>query len=88
MRKKSISKKMNKISYNDLKIQPYITAKDISNDTVKEIFKYRTHMLDFDDNFKGSSESPSVCKLCKSHSDSQDRLEDCIVLQNHHKNMH
>ena len=88
MKKKETSKKLDKVAYTSLKVQKCINVKDITDDAVKTAFKYRTHMLDFDENFKGRDDFPSVCKLCQSHPDSQDTLEDCKELQKYHENMH
>ena len=47
---------------------------------MKEIFKFRTHMLpNFKDNFRGSNEKV-MCNECKSHYDSQEEIEKCIAL--------
>ena len=81
------SKKLAKVSYSSLKTQSYMTSKNISHESVKNIFKYRTHMLDFDENFKEKDTVTKVCKLCKSHPDSQDSLEDCHEIKKHVDNI-
>ena len=62
-----------------MKIQKYFGAREVSDETIKEVFQYRTHMLDFHQNYKGHDET-KYCPLCKSHPDSQDSVEDCLEL--------
>ena len=64
MEKKNKHSKMNKINYNKFEIQTYLMNPKINKNQIKEIYKFRTHMLpNFKENFKGSEEE-IPCSLC------------------------
>ena len=48
---------------------------------MKHVFQYRTHMLEFNANYRNIEEYIKVCPICKSHPDDQDSLEDCVKLK-------
>ena len=79
MKTKSNNTKLKNTVYRSLKTQEYLVASDVSEENMLEVLKYRTHMLDFHQNFKGQDET-RVCPVCRSHPDSQDSVEDCIEL--------
>ena len=58
----------------------------MTDENIKEVFQYRTHMLPFHANYRENKEV-EVCLLCKSHPDCQDSLEDCKELEKEHPNM-
>ena len=62
--------KMNNLEYKELKLQEYFQLPGIRIEQVREIFKFRTRMLTFGENFRGAKESV-ICPLCRSHADSQ-----------------
>ena len=62
--------KMNNLEYKELKLQEYFQLPRIRIEQVREIFKFRTRMLTFGENFRGAKESV-ICPLCRSHADSQ-----------------
>ena len=67
---KKMHSKMNKLSYEKLEIQQYLLQDDISIEDKKNVFRWRTHMARFGDNFRGGKDYIS-CLLCNSHSDSE-----------------
>ena len=81
MDKKKKHKKMLKLDYRELEAQKCIKDQSIPTHLKKLIFKYRTHMLDFKQNYKGLYKDFD-CPLCEEHDDSQDMIEDCKVLKN------
>ena len=83
---KIASKKLKYVHYKLFKVQPYITSMEATDESIKNVFKYRTHMLDFDENFKSEGEATKKCEICGAHPDSQDYIEDCIELKKVHKN--
>ena len=72
--------KMNNVEYKNLKIQPYFNEDSINTNDARQIFRYRTRMLKFKENFKGNEEDNS-CPLCKNHPDDQNKIEFCNVLK-------
>ena len=63
--------KMNNLQYENIEIQDYFLRKDINNEQKKLIFKFRTRMANFGENFKGGR-SQVNCPLCKTHPDKQE----------------
>ena len=81
---KMSSKKLKFVHYKSFKVQPYITSMDATDESIKNVFKYRTHMLEFDDNFKSEVTATKKCEICGAHPDAQDSVEDCIELKKVH----
>ena len=55
----------------------------MTTDMKRNVFKFRTHMLDFKENFKENykkNAETKLCYLCAEHEDSQDALEKCKFL--------
>ena len=68
--------KMDNIIYTELNIQNYLISEELSVDQKRTIFHFRTHMANFEDNFRG--QNPSVpCKICLMHVDSQEHVVNC-----------
>ena len=61
---------MNKLDYSDLKIQEYLKNHLISLEEKRTVFRLRTHMEVYKENFKHSFTNLE-CELCHSHSDLQ-----------------
>ena len=78
-RKESYSK-MKKLNYNEFKIQEYLQNKNFTFDDKKTIFKYRTRMLLFGENFRAGRDTV-LCPLCLKHSDSQFEILNCTVIR-------
>ena len=62
--------KMKNLEYEELKRQEYFTLKGIKVEQIKNIFKLRTRMAPFGENFRGNRESVN-CPLCANHLDNQ-----------------
>ena len=67
---KSRYKKLDKLEYVELKTRNYLIAKNLNLDQKRLIFKYRTRMADYGENFRAGREMV-ICPLCKIHLDSQ-----------------
>ena len=80
MKKKEKHSKMKNIVYDELKIQSYFTNAEISTEKAKIIFKYRTRMLKFAENYRGEANNV-MCPLCNLHPDSQDMIEQCKIVK-------
>ena len=76
---KASHSKLDNLEYDELTRQPYIEDEDITTTMAQNIFKYRTRMLKFKDNFKGT-EISTECPLCEKHVDSQHEVENCKKL--------
>ena len=53
---------------------------NIHPDGIRSIFKFRTRMAPFGENFRGGKES-AICPLCDNHIDSQSMSFSCPVLR-------
>ena len=72
--------KMKKMDYSELKLQQYFQLPEISIAQARNIFKYRTRMLPFGENFRGQKESV-ICPLCHTHPDSQEWCLRCPAMR-------
>ena len=68
-RQKSLSK-LSKLKYDKLETQEYLIQKDITIEDKKTLFRWRTHMERFGENFRGGRESVP-CPLYGEHRDSE-----------------
>ena len=64
----------------ELKISSYFKDENISYTEAQQIFKFRTRMANFGENFRGQG-GPTVCPLCQSHVDSQKWSFQCRVIK-------
>ena len=64
-------------------MQKYLKAKSIKRFEAQLLFKFRTRMEDFGENFKNGNEN-IVCRLCKDDNkmDSQNHLLECPIINN------
>ena len=76
IKEKDISKLKN-ITYNELKMQPYLSSSKKSLKHKKILFKARTKMLNVNWNFGNKS----LCLLCKLKDDQQEHLLSCIKIK-------
>ena len=81
LEKKSKHSKMDNINYRDLKIQDYLVDENLTSEEMKTIFKYRTRMEDYGENFRGG-ETQVMCPLCSLHLDNQELSFQCQVIKN------
>ena len=77
---KNSHSKMTNILYSSLKLQPYLKDKKIRPDLAKTLFKFRTRMVNFRNNFKKGSPFLS-CPLGDNKLDDQQHLLNCDKLQ-------
>ena len=62
---------MTKLHYSEIKIQDYFHLPEVKINQKRTIFKWRTHMENFAENYRGR-EGPSLCPLCETHLDNQE----------------
>ena len=79
-KKQGTHSKMWNVTYKDLKIQDYLLREDIKPSDKKTIFRYRTRMENFGENFRGGN-GPATCPLCKLHLDNQEMSFQCPVIK-------
>ena len=68
--------KTKNLVYDTMKIKPYLTSKDLTLQQKKLIFRYRTRMENFGENFRGGRQQVS-CPLCETHLDTQELSFQC-----------
>ena len=74
--KQAAHSKMENLRYKDLKMQDYFLSDLLEFKHKQTIFKLRTRMERFVENFRAGS-SPVLCPLCKLHFDSQELSLQC-----------
>ena len=67
------------LKYPELKMQEYLLLNNMTKKEAIILFKFRTRMSPFSENFKAGKFS-STCPLCFSHIDSQEESFNCAVL--------
>ena len=77
--KKEQHKKMKNLEYTQLEMQEYFKNKDISPTQARIIFKFRTRMEKFSENFKGGKPTQQ-CPVCTSSTDTQSHSFSCPVI--------
>ena len=81
MEKKKKHSKMDNIEYEELKKQDYFSIKGINVEEVRNIFKIRTRMAPYGQNFRGGQETVS-CPLCEVQADDQVHGFQCEEIKN------
>ena len=74
--KKISHSKMDNLSYNEHSIQDYFLSNLTSNSQKRMIFKYRTKMERFGENYSGGK-AHVMCPICALHYDNQDLALQC-----------
>ena len=69
--KKQGHSKMSNLNYTNLEIQEYLKKKDITPTQAKIVFKFRTRMEKFSENFKGGKPTKQ-CPMCTEAKDTQE----------------
>ena len=72
--------KMQNLFYIELKMQDYLKSNKFSTSEAKMVFKWRTRMSDFNENYRGSN-GHILCPLCHFHLDSQVMAFQCQELK-------
>ena len=73
--------KLKDLDYGDLSIRQYFQDENLSVNEKVTIFKYRTRMAKYDNNFKRGKPYTLKCPVCHSHSDTQELAFQCSFLQ-------
>ena len=77
---KSDHSKMDNLNYRDISIQSYLNSSTIYPELAKNIFKWRTRMVNFKTNFRNGNDNLSCALGCR-HEDSQEYVLKCEVIQ-------
>ena len=80
--KKSKHSKMKNLEYTELKMQKYFQETQFTKEQTHFIFKFRTRMAPFGENYRGGRDE-IPCPACGKHRDSQALLVKCEVFQKH-----
>ena len=71
--------KMDNIKYDKIVLQPYLNSSKVNPDLAKHIFKWRTRMADFKNNFKNGNPE-NACPFGCNQDDSQEMFLKCPVI--------
>jgi hypothetical protein len=71
---------MDGIYYHELKMQNYLKSSSVKLKEKRTIFRWRTRMERFGENFRGGS-GPVICPLCETHLDNQALSLQCPVVK-------
>ena len=77
---KETHSKMANLEYTSLEMQAYLKNKNISVEQAKMLFKFRTRMATFSENFKGGKQI-QACPLCFNNADMQKHSVLCKIIQ-------
>ena len=81
MRFKQSHSKMDDLTYSKLEMQEYFKLENMSSNGAKTLFRYRTRMAQYGENFRGPN-GPVICPLCAGHLDNQVMgFENCKTLK-------
>ena len=72
--------KMKNLNYTSIMMQNYFKRTDLNVEQKKMIFKFRTRMSEFGENFRGGRDQVT-CPLCETHMDKQELSYECKVIQ-------
>ena len=73
--------KLDSLNYSKLEIQKYLLLENLNNKQAQTLFRYRTRMANFGENYRGQKNS-KLCPLCNFHLDNQKMgFENCLVLR-------
>ena len=73
--------KMSNLQYEELRLQSYLMDENITVKEAKNVFKYRTRVANFKDNFKNNHDGGMECPLCLEQPDSQAHSVLCPVIK-------
>ena len=66
--------------FDKLKMQPYLFSDKLNSNEAIFLFKIRSRMLDVRKNFEKKYLNNMICQVCLSHSDTQEGVLTCPVL--------
>ena len=79
--------KMDNLFYMDLEMQEYLKDKHIPVKQARAVFKFKTRMANFHDNFRGGNQT-KPCPLCNNGLDTQRHSLQCkMILENMNINL-
>ena len=79
--KQNRHRKMDNLNYSEIKMQSYLISDKINPAQKRTIFKFRTRMEQFGENFSAGT-TPAICPLCKLHYDNQELSLMCPEIRN------
>ena len=71
---------MANLNYQELEIKPYFKIEGLKVEEVRNIFKFRTRMAPFGENFRGNKDY-IMCPLCKEEKDNQAHCFKCPAMR-------
>ena len=71
---------MEPLHYTELKMQKYLKYEGVSVNQKRGLFKWRTRMEQFGENFR-AGQDPIPCPLCRNHLDNQALSIQCAVIR-------
>ena len=74
---KETKSKMSRRTYSELKIQPYLTSRDINLRRKQMLFKVRNRMMSTSENFGKNI----LCRICKIEPDTTHHIFSCVFLK-------
>ena len=81
LKSKQKHSKLENLWYSKLEMQKYLELNNMNNNEAQVMFKYRTRMAKYGENFRGNKSSV-MCPLCHTHLDDQKiAFENCQVLK-------
>ena len=80
MEMKNGHSKLDKLFYTSLSTQEYLTERKLSAAQAQLVFKYRTRMANYNENFRGYT-GHTPCPLCLSHLDCQSMCMSCPTIK-------
>ena len=80
LEKKESHSKMMSVNYSSLMMQAYLKDPEVTATQAQTMFKFRTRMEKFSENFKGGRPT-KPCPLCKASPDTQAHSFQCKVIQ-------
>ena len=75
-KKQSTHSKMENLVYKELKMQRYMLNYELNHNQKKTLFKFRTRMAEFGENYRGGR-AQVICPLCNVHLDNQEMSYQC-----------
>ena len=75
-KKQSTHSKMENLVYKELKMQRYMLNDELNPNQKKILFKFRTRMAEFGENYRGGR-AQVICPLCNVHLDNQEMSYQC-----------
>ena len=79
-KKQESHSKMEPLHYTELKMQKYLKYEGVSVNQKRGLFKWRTRMEQFGENFR-AGQDPIPCPLCRNHLDNQALSIQCAVIR-------